>query len=68
MLKLGKLADYGTMIVTVLAADPDMLRVRPVNPVSFWDDLARALDANPDVAPKAQCRSSGRATARRPHG
>jgi FeS assembly SUF system regulator len=25
MLKLGKLADYGTMIVTVLAADPERL-------------------------------------------
>lgn len=25
MLKLGKLADYGTMIVTVLAAEPDRL-------------------------------------------
>ena len=33
----------------MLAADPDMLRVRPVNPVTFWDDLEKALDANPEV-------------------
>jgi hypothetical protein len=33
----------------MLAADLDMLRVRPVNPVTFWDDLEKALDANPEV-------------------
>jgi hypothetical protein len=35
----------------MVAADPDMLRVRAVNPVTFWDDLETALDANPDVGP-----------------
>lgn len=35
----------------MLAADPDMLRIRPVNPSSFWDDLKKALDANPVVGP-----------------
>ena len=35
----------------MLAADPDMLRIRPVNPASFWDDLKKALDANPTVGP-----------------
>lgn len=33
----------------MLAADPDLLRIRPVNPKSFWDDLKKALDANPIV-------------------
>ncbi len=35
----------------MLAADPDMLRSRPVNPSTFWDDLKKALDANPIVGP-----------------
>ncbi|HUD30601.1 MAG TPA: DUF1254 domain-containing protein [Novosphingobium sp.] len=35
----------------MLAADPDLLRVRPVHGTSFWDDLAKALDANPVVGP-----------------
>ena len=35
----------------ILAADPDLLRIRPVNPVQFWDDLKKALDANPSVGP-----------------
>ncbi len=35
----------------MLKADPDLLRVRPVNVVTFWDDLRRALDANPQVSP-----------------
>ena len=33
----------------MLTADPDLLRVRPVDPSRFWDDLNRALDANPVV-------------------
>ncbi len=33
-----------------VAADPDMLRVRPVNPLTFWDGLEQALDANPVVS------------------
>lgn len=33
----------------MLAADPDLLRIRPVNPKTFWDDLKKALDANPVV-------------------
>lgn len=35
----------------ILAADPDLLRGRPVHGESFWDDLAKALDANPKVGP-----------------
>ena len=35
----------------MVAADPDMLRVRPVNPNTFWDDLTNVLSANPIVAP-----------------
>ena len=35
----------------MIAADPDMLRVRPVNPATFWDDLHKALDFNPVVGP-----------------
>ncbi|HSE23457.1 MAG TPA: DUF1254 domain-containing protein [Pyrinomonadaceae bacterium] len=35
----------------MLASDPDMLRIRPVNPSTFWDDLKKALDANPIVGP-----------------
>ena len=42
----------------MVAADPDMLRARPVNAKTFWDDLAKALDANPvvgrDVAPMGE--------------
>ena len=41
-----------------VAADPDMLRSRPVNPVTFWDDLEKMLRANPvvgsDDAPMAE--------------
>ncbi|MGH8036909.1 MAG: DUF1254 domain-containing protein [Stenotrophomonas sp.] len=35
----------------ILAADPDILRTRPVHGETFWDDLKRALDANPQVSP-----------------
>ncbi|MUV15144.1 DUF1254 domain-containing protein [Noviluteimonas gilva] len=35
----------------MIAADPDMLRVRPVDPTKFWDVLRKALDANPVVGP-----------------
>lgn len=31
-------------------ADPDMLRARPVNPLTFWDDLDKALTFNPRVS------------------
>ena len=34
----------------MVAADPDMLRLRPVNPTTFWDDLKKALDFNPEVS------------------
>ena len=34
----------------MLATDPDMLRIRPVDPTRFWDDLNRALQLNPDVS------------------
>lgn len=33
----------------MLAADPDLLRIRPVHGERFWDDLEKALDANPKV-------------------
>jgi hypothetical protein len=33
----------------ILAADPDLLRNRPVHPDTFWDDLKRTLQANPKV-------------------
>jgi hypothetical protein len=32
-----------------LAADPDLLRNRPVHGDTFWDELEKALDANPEV-------------------
>jgi hypothetical protein len=35
----------------MVAEDPDLLRVRPVNAETFWDDLQKALDANPVVGP-----------------
>lgn len=35
----------------MVAADPDMLRARPVNAKTFWEDLEKALDANPKVGP-----------------
>jgi hypothetical protein len=35
----------------MVTADPDLLRVRPVDPVTFWDKLEGALDANPRVGP-----------------
>jgi hypothetical protein len=35
----------------ILAADPEILRVRPVHGETFWDDLEKALDANPVVSP-----------------
>lgn len=35
----------------MVAADPDMLRMRPVNATTFWDDLQKALDLNPQVGP-----------------
>ncbi|WHO40516.1 DUF1254 domain-containing protein [Sphingobium sp. AP49] len=34
----------------ILAADPDILRRRSVQGDSFWDDLEKALDANPMVS------------------
>lgn len=34
----------------MLAADPDLLRARPVDPRAFWENLAIALAANPDVS------------------
>ena len=43
MLKLGKLADYGTMIVTVLAAEPERL-------YSAQDLAARTHVAAPTVS------------------
>lgn len=33
----------------MVTADPDILRVRPVDVTTFWDDLAEALDFNPVV-------------------
>jgi hypothetical protein len=33
----------------MVAADPDLLRVRPVDVTTFWDDLKQALDFNPVV-------------------
>ncbi|MEJ2816332.1 DUF1254 domain-containing protein [Caulobacter sp. CCG-8] len=35
----------------IIASDPDILRIRPVHAERFWDDLEKALDANPKVAP-----------------
>ena len=35
----------------MIAADPDASRPQWVNPVNFWDDLARMLAANPEVGP-----------------
>lgn len=35
----------------ILAADPDLLRNRPVHGPTFWDDLEKALDTNPVVGP-----------------
>jgi hypothetical protein len=34
----------------MVAADPDLLRKRPVKAATFWDDLKTALDANPAVS------------------
>jgi len=34
----------------MVAADPDMLRARPVDPNHFWDQLAKALELNPEVS------------------
>ena len=34
----------------ILAADPDLLRKRPVDVNTFWDQLKKALDANPQVS------------------
>jgi hypothetical protein len=33
----------------IVTADPDLLRVRPVDVTTFWDDLEKALDFNPAV-------------------
>ena len=42
----------------MVAADPDLLRVRPVDVTTFWDDLEEALEFNPvvgaDDAPTAE--------------
>jgi len=35
----------------MIAADPDASRPQWVNPKTFWDDLAKMLDANPKVGP-----------------
>ncbi|AKC86683.1 DUF1254 domain-containing protein [Pseudoxanthomonas suwonensis] len=35
----------------MLAADPDLLRNRPVHGDTFWEELEKALDANPKVGP-----------------
>ena len=35
----------------MLAADPDLLRTRPVHGETFWDELEKALGANPKVGP-----------------
>lgn len=35
----------------MLAADPDLLRTRPVHGETFWDALEKALEANPKVSP-----------------
>ena len=35
----------------MVAADPDLLRTRPVDVTTFWDDLKEALDFNPVVGP-----------------
>lgn len=35
----------------MIAADPEILRIRPVHGETFWDDLEKALDANPVVGP-----------------
>ena len=35
----------------MLAADPEILRERPVHGDTFWDDLRKAMDANPQVGP-----------------
>jgi hypothetical protein len=34
-----------------VAADPDAFRPQWVNPATFWDVLAKVLDANPEVGP-----------------
>jgi hypothetical protein len=39
------------MTPELIAADPDLLRARPVHATTFWDDLKTALDANPKVGP-----------------
>jgi hypothetical protein len=33
----------------MIAADPDMLRTRPVDVDAFWDELKKALDFNPEM-------------------
>ncbi len=37
------------MTEQIVTADPDVLRVRPVDVATFWDDLQEALDVNPVV-------------------
>ena len=39
------------LTAAILAADPDVLRSRPVHGETFWEDLEKALDANPLVGP-----------------
>ena len=36
----------------MIAADPDLLRARPVDVKTFWDELKKALDFNPELAPR----------------
>jgi len=38
------------MTAAMVEADPDLLRIRPVDPVTFWDNLEKALAANPQVS------------------
>lgn len=35
----------------MIAADPDILRARPVDAATFWEVLEKALDANAEVGP-----------------
>jgi hypothetical protein len=46
----NKVYPHG-LTAEILAADPDLLRIRPVHGETFWSDLENALDANPTVGP-----------------
>ncbi|RZL88316.1 MAG: DUF1254 domain-containing protein [Variovorax sp.] len=47
---LNKVFSPG-LTAEMVSADPDLLRARPVNVKTFWDDLKKALEANPTVGP-----------------